>query len=574
MNLFTETKQFAVWFARLNKVCLTTRPFWTTFVIGASVVSTVAKLLAFLLPLKVILLAGSSGVPRYFAFFIDEADKYPWIIGLTAGAVLSYLTHLSLDAIIKRMAYSGGSAVLQKANTLAVLSNQEKAAQQYYERITGLTAEGIFLTLALILVSVLSPHVMLVLLGMSVVFIGIAFAWLLAGRVHHPTWLERNSKLAVSIVSSTLFLSGFLLLVWPYIVGEEQNLLFTLISLVMLKRSSKALTSLITGSISLTSDAQQINPLMFRSGKVVNRELPVRSLMRDVFQKPQRQAQAEAHLPDHLKTGEIDSQWEDQTVRGIHSLKIRIGPESDPHRYVRQHLYSPRNQHLLARELNLFEHFSRDMMLAPELYTTFEVEGFSCSMVNYHSAERLSPVAWRRKMLNVLAYYWQIAPPEKLIKDYKQTHQLLHKRFNRELLEKVRIAVENDEQNAALNRVLESLELLQQEISEMPLYIANQDFRSANTIQAENSLGLCLVGWGRWRLEPIGFLLPGNFRSSNLEATVEKLVASHRIEANSLDASNVLNINLITNIELAINQQEYNNAMKKILELSENINRS
>lgn len=570
MNLLTETRRFLVWFARLNKVCLKIRPFWTAFVIGATVVSNVAKLLAFLLPLKVVLLAGSSGVPRYFAFFIDVANKDQWILWLAAGAVLSYVTHLGLDALVKRMALTGGASVARFANTLTVLGNQERAAQRYYKRITGLTAEGIFLFMALSIVSLLTPGVMLSLLVLVLVILAITVLWLLQGSDYQPTWIENNSKLYVSVVTSTLFLVGFLLLVRPYVVGDGPNLLISIISLVMLKRSAKAIANVINESISLTSDAEEINPLMFRGGKVVAKELPARTAIRDLFQKEQRLLQAKTYLPEALQNQDVDSQWEDPSVRGLHSLKIIVESGDSEPRYFRQHLYSSRNQHLLEREQFLFSQLDREQMLAPRNYGTFPVEGFLCSLVDYETSVKPTLYEWRKKMLGVYTHYWCIEPPKQLVKDYRQTHRLLHRRIDQDMLSKLKIAVENDDDRAALDWMIEQLPNIQQRIEAMPLYVANQDMRSANVVRADNPVGIKILTWGRWSIEPLGFKVPRNYILSDLEAAVETVSQVRDIPSVEETVADIVYVNTISHIEASVNAFDYCEALGLIKKLSRN----
>ena len=52
-------------------------------------VNQVSFILALMLPLKVIIMLGSDGVPRYFRFFMTEETRTQWMVGLAFGAVVS-----------------------------------------------------------------------------------------------------------------------------------------------------------------------------------------------------------------------------------------------------------------------------------------------------------------------------------------------------------------------------------------------------------------------------------------------------------------------------------------------------
>ncbi|WP_151671772.1 hypothetical protein [Nitrincola schmidtii] len=559
MNLMNETRTFVVWFARLNKVCLKTRPFWTLFVIGATVVSNVAKLLAFLLPLKVVLLAGSDGVPRYFAFFIDSADKDGWIIGLTLGAIVSYILHLSLEALTKRMSLKGGKLVLQNANALSVAGNQERIAQKYYGQVTGLTAEGLLLFLMLLVISIINTGLVLKLLALALIWLMITIIWLSTGKEFNPSWIENNAKLYISVVTSTLFLAGFLLIIHPYIVGGGPNLLLSLVSIVLLKRSSKASYSLIYGSISLRSDRAQVDPLMFRSGKITRKELPTRNALQDLFQKPQREALVRAHLPEKYATYQVDVKWEDQSIRGLYSFKIVATPANGGEQeFLRLNVVSYRNKHLFEREEHLFKYISRESLNAPELVTSFKVEEFFCKIVEYVTGVTFTLPQWRKSALSVLKKQWMVRPPKQLVQDYKLSHQMMWRRFNAEFFERARIAVETEEEQLALDHFINGLNITLKRLSKMPLYIANSEMRASNTISHKSEMDReGLIFWGRWQIVPLGYYLP---RLETIKSTLDEVISGSHT---SLE--DVLWVNNLAKIEQAIIGQNYKKAILLIM---------
>ena len=564
MNLLNETRTFAVWFARLNKVCLKARPFWTLFVIGATVVSNVAKLLAFLLPLKVVLLAGSDGVPRYFAFFIDSADKDGWIIGLTLGAIVSYILHLSLEALTKRMSLKGGKLVLQNANALSVAGNQERIAQKYYGQVTGLTAEGLLLFLMLLVISIINTGLVLKILALALIWLVITIIWLATGKEFNPSWIENNAKLYISVVTSTLFLAGFLLIVHPYILGEGPNLLLSLVSIVLLKRSSKASYSLIYGSISLSSDRAQVDPLMFRSGKITRKELPTRNALQDLFQKPQREALVRAYLPEKYASYQVGVEWEDQPIRGLYSFKIVATPANGGEQeFLRLNVVSYRNKHLFEREEHLFKYISRESFNAPELVASFKVEQFFCKIVEYGTGVTFTPPQWHKSALSVLKKQWKIKPPRQLLQDYKLSHQMMWDRLNVAFFERAKIAVETEEDLLAFDHFVNELDNTLERLSNMPLYIANSKMRSSNAVFNSNrKSNELLVFWGKWDIVPIGYYLPELITFEMIDYTLSEVVATSRFSVDD-----VLWVNNLAQIEQAIIEKKFKEAVFLICKL-------
>src|SRR5690606_9456503 len=99
MNLFRQTADFLSWFCRIIGRFVRVKRATTLTVVAAAVLSRVTNMLAFLLPLKIVLLAGSDGVPRYFQVIGSIDQKGPWILGLSIGAIACYAATLLLDAL-------------------------------------------------------------------------------------------------------------------------------------------------------------------------------------------------------------------------------------------------------------------------------------------------------------------------------------------------------------------------------------------------------------------------------------------------------------------------------------------
>ena len=144
MNIFKDGFLLVRWLFKLLRVFLGIRPVTTIAVVVFSVMSRITNLLAFFLPLKVILLAGSDGVPRYFRFFIDASDKGDWIIWLSVAAVVSYLLTLVLDAASNRLSEVGSSDILERANELALVGKERAAAHSYYAMFSEVLADTVF----------------------------------------------------------------------------------------------------------------------------------------------------------------------------------------------------------------------------------------------------------------------------------------------------------------------------------------------------------------------------------------------------------------------------------------------
>src|SRR5690606_16035851 len=90
-------------------------PWQVVTSILVSLCSQLFQIVAFLLPLKVMILLGSPGVPRYFPQFLSVIERERLILLLAGVAVLSYLIHLLMDYIGATLARVGSERLIVHA---------------------------------------------------------------------------------------------------------------------------------------------------------------------------------------------------------------------------------------------------------------------------------------------------------------------------------------------------------------------------------------------------------------------------------------------------------------------------
>ncbi len=85
------------WSSRLGAKFLWAVPTATSGVVLFTLVSQLSMLLAFFLPLKVIILLGSDGIPRYFPPAFEQFDRDALIVWLSIATVAFYALYLLAD---------------------------------------------------------------------------------------------------------------------------------------------------------------------------------------------------------------------------------------------------------------------------------------------------------------------------------------------------------------------------------------------------------------------------------------------------------------------------------------------
>lgn len=157
MNLFAETGDVLRWLAQVLRQFMRVVPGVTLAVVTYLTVARITRLLAFLLPLKVILLAGSGGIPRYFRPFMSPEHREAGIVVLSIAAIACYALTLFLEARSRRLADSGGADLLGAAGVMSVVNNQHEEMQDIYVRFTQTISAILFVLAGLLVLALLDP---------------------------------------------------------------------------------------------------------------------------------------------------------------------------------------------------------------------------------------------------------------------------------------------------------------------------------------------------------------------------------------------------------------------------------
>jgi hypothetical protein len=507
MNLFHETTTLWAWLAEVVRIFLRVRPSTTLVVISASAVARVTKLLAFFLPLKVILLAASDGVPRYFPF-IDSTYKVGWTVGLTIGAFACYAVTLALEALANRLSQDVSSKVSRGANEMMVLNNQGAVAQNYYATVCRVCANLLFVALGFAALLLLNLWLFLLIVGL----IGVQFllsSWVMGEDDEinlHPLKLYVTEKLVnyLRVLSSANFLSGFVVILIPFLSGGG-NILVAMLSFLILRQLLDSLVQIANDAVRLGKDKHRISPLVFRDVPLEMPEQRTSRTLRHLFLKPSRQEHSVQALGRAIELeGDVDVRWADSGIPFVSTLVIIASGRGEADtRYFQQQIFSPRSLHMLENEEFLFQCIPRSDLKAPEVFTRFSEGPFECQICDYGLGRLVPADQWRRCKQMLLQNAWACQPPAALIAAYSVSHSLLYQRLSDTLIDRLIVAVDSDQEAETLCQLRAALPDIRARLRVIPLYVYNPDLSHRTTAIACDDEVLAIT-WGRWSLEPLG----------------------------------------------------------------------
>lgn len=567
MNLFHETRSLDKWLSQILIRFMHVRPWTTLAAVLAAAVSKVSRVLAFVLPLKVIILAGSEGVPRYFRFFITNPDhRLEWIIGLTLAAVLFYILTLVLEVVSVRLSHSGGCEVLQSANDMTLLSDQEEVIQNAYATVCQVCANLLFAVTG-IMVGLFVLNSTLFLFLLAIVATQYLFtAWVVSGPdTVNPGRLQRhvleNTKNYLDILATANFLLGFLIILATFLTGAGGNILLAIISFIALRQILAALKSMIRDAAKLYADQHQINALVFRHVHLEAPEARDSQTLRDLFHKEARQQRTTEELDRAGLSGEAETRWLDCSVPGLNTVTVTIQVSGGaPARRCLQQIFSPKSLHHLRNEHFLFTHVPRARFKAPEVLTQFIEGPFQCQICGHGQGQPVPKTAWPEWEKKLLLHMWSCMPPHSLVQAFMASKPMLQKRLSVELLERLSVAVDNDTEAGTLQGLQQNLDLIRVIIKAMPLYIHNPDINHGTVVQAAED-DVLIPFWARWSLEPIGVQLPGGVNAQQVNHMLDQVREQRDDIPAEFGWDQIQFLQLCRRLEASINRGAYKAAL-------------
>jgi len=575
MSLFKHSREAAVWVGSVCRAFFQVRPWTSWLMVSAVTTGRFAALLAFFLPLKVILLAGSDGVPRYFRFFIDPDEKFAWIVGLSIGAVGFYVLSLLMDAAARRLAEAGSFQVLQGANEIAVASRQREEAQSYYARFSGIMADMLILLISFSLLGWLNLPLLLTLIGLVLLQYLFSAAVLGMENAINPGAVARmirhNLSGYLNLFYSINFLAGFFVILAPFMLGAGGNLLLAILSMLLMRQGLGAISTAVTTTTSLWARRNQVDPMVFRDRQMQKREAQATRKLRRAFEQQVRERMALSRLEEAgVALESLASDWRDSTIRSAFTFRLKAQlKHEETVAYFQHQVFPEARAHLLEHEDYLFTQISRSKLPAPPRPARFSEGPFECQICDYPGGRPISANHWREAQYQLLGRLWAYRPPRQLVAAYRTSRPGIDGRLSDELIKRLSVAVAGRKEANTLAAFIEALPTLRQSLADLPQAIANPDLRRVTVARNRDGQAMIMT-WSRWSIEPIGAFLPPRANDEPLSALLQEVRQQRGLAAEQLGLDHVKLAYQARLLERDINANTYRKAIARLGDILEN----
>lgn len=503
------------WNARLAAKFFWAVPGATSGVVFATLVSQLSMLLAFFLPLKVIILLGSDGIPRYFPPAFEQFDRDNLIVWLSAATVAFYALYLVAERVIAFGAERGAKTILARSRKMVLFENQDEVAARAYTRHAEVMAGAVFLLLAIGVLFWLYPGVAWLISG-YVVLLAVA---LLAGQAMSPrlrTWLEENLAAWLGVAGGVGFMLAFAYLVIDFLYGNPPGLIPAIIALLLSRQGFNRLASMVSGLVKQREQRPKLDALFFHASAFI----PERDSKKETIWhllEPERRAQ---WVPQVLRDicGEsmpdrVDSHWVQTDVPNVAVLRCEV-PER-PGLLIK--LYERNRASLAAHEATLLAEPPHGLP-APRWLGATDLHGLTCHVLEIPEGMPEKQGDTATAVQELRSQLLLVSPPQALITRYTRSRPLLWQRLDETMLARLRIAANDPATQKTVDALQQRLETWRKQLAEIPLAFTSPDIKPMNiALTGENEPRF--LQWGRWALEPAGAGWPTE--AKNLKALKE-----------------------------------------------------
>ncbi|MFO8089694.1 MAG: hypothetical protein R6U13_07660, partial [Desulfatiglandaceae bacterium] len=140
---------------------------------------------------------------------------------------------------------------------------------------------------------------------------------------------------------------------------------------------------------------------------------------------------------------------------------------------------------------------------------------------------------------------------------------LLYHRFNEEIVDRLEIAVNTEEEMEKLRSFRSRLPKIGEKLQAIPLYVHNSNLTRNNTVRGRDG-GILIISWSSWTLEPLGAGLPHRLRKKTLPGLLEMVRGARKDIRKDLTSDDILMAAWCFDLENLMNKKRYKGALQMI----------
>ncbi len=500
MNLQSHIKSTLGWCLSLGTKLFSVVPVTTLTVQVTTLASQILLLLAFFLPLKVIILLGSEKIPNYFPLALHALKKNHLIVMLSLAAAVCYVLYLLSELLIAYCCKRGARTLLARSAKLNLFENQNKVAVHAYSRFTRAMAAATFFALSGTVLLVIYPSLLAVVCSYVMIV-----ALLCVGLYNKSAWARRQLQQHYAAILNALAAVGFLIsffcLVADFLYYPHQRIFHAVIAVLVMRQALQRLTSMIQDIISLRMQHRQINAMFFHSQPLLEQRQNNAEL--EALLSPSSRETWTLELLKTAVSGPVQNlqvHWHQIDAVDVYAFRLTFDSASGPQEFLAK-LFGNNIASLAEQERLLLKH--QPGLPTIEWLDAYKLQGIDCHLFNLNGHSKLTRrqigdgvVAINRQLLSC-------EPAEELLHRFSRTRPYLEQRLDPALISPLRYVCTEPDEVSKVEQLLALLPEVVARLTQLPRQIVSLDITS-EALLISSSKQFHLSHWSSWRVEAVG----------------------------------------------------------------------
>jgi len=489
------------WPLRLGHKLFSVAPYRTTLVVASSLTSQVGLLLAFLLPLKIVMLLGAKGVPNYMPPPFGTLTHDNLIIVLSVLALTFYVLHLLANKVSEQASKAGARKLLETSRKIVLFENQDTLAttayRKYSEALSGLT----FTVMALGVLGWLYDDVAVtIFLLAATTAAGAAIAAKASHALHNK--LKTNAPAYVNAATGVGFLAIFVFIVIDFLALSPPNFIIALISIILSRQLMSQAGLAARNMAFLSQQKNKISALFFHNSTFDHSQQAITGGVWRILEKKRRDVWICELLARNtsLPTKNFIARWMQTNMPDIIAIEL-TWPDNDRTLVIK--VFDKNKTASALHEATLLLDQPEALPAPPLICIDTCSEGFHCHIFDTSGLlpyEGKTPSALSR---DLTAQLLDEQPSKDLIERYTRSRKMVWERLDQTLLTRLRVVAE-PEDNRRLDHFESFVPKIQAAVKRLPLRF-HTPIPPINGLLYQDDRGMPLtVHWEKWGLVPQG----------------------------------------------------------------------
>lgn len=542
--MLSSTLTHLHWLFRLSVRFIKGAPVETISVVIMTLISQIFGMVAFLLPIKIVMLLGSSRIPRIFPEVFLQFERNELVLMLCGIALACFVVNVFVSKAIVIVSDKGAKKLQAKAEKVALFKNQTEIALKSYSHYVEALASLAFTSLAVALLAYLYSDAAYFLSG----YILLCLVSVIVGVYLFPSSFEEvrsDSSSLISNLNNVGFFAVFVYVVIDFLYMSPPAFFVAMFSMIMTRRLQGLLGKFISRLISLSKNKQKVDALFFHNKVYIQSTNNKKKDFWGVMVPEVREKWLkELFLDLENSLDEMEVLWLKLRKNGVIGLKVTFGLSGNSYLVK---LFDTPATYLAKHEKSILTEFS-SQIATPEPIKFTSISGYKCNLfniTNLHSIEKSQFSAVKQKLF---IKQLEFKPPRELVQRYKRSKLMLWKRITDEMFARS-ILIADKEQLSQIKQVKNALPEILERISRLPLVLMTELGRDAHKLTYYDKKGALIASWGAWFIEPVGYGC--RFEKEELIHFLEgvKSASENRPELKRVNGSDVAMVVILSELE-------------------------